>query len=197
MQWWAAILENVSIKATPIHSLWRKRSNKAIQFFWNQKFPLDEAIKSHWNGPIRSSDTKIGPWNGQIQLADTKIGPWNGPIQSPDKKIGPFLHDEAIHSFKIRSMKRHRETIVLRAVHWQGILLSSLGQEGSESPGWLPLADLASACLEQLIRTPPPLTHVFHLLLSCVSIVGPVHLSLLCLVCAQLRWGDGGGGQGF
>jgi len=46
-QWWAAILENVSIKSTPIHSLLRKRSNKAIQFFRTKTFSLDEAIKSH------------------------------------------------------------------------------------------------------------------------------------------------------
>jgi len=87
-----------------------------------------------------------------------------------------FLPDEATHSFKIRAMKRYRETVVLRALHWQGILPSLLGQEGSESLGWFPLAHLASACLEQLISPPPPLTHVFHLLLC--SIVGPVHLPL-------------------
>jgi len=43
---------------------------------------------------------------------------------------------------------------------------------------------------------PPPLLLMFSTL-SCVSTVGPVHLSLWCLVCAQLRLGDGGGGQGF
>jgi len=93
------------------------------------------------------------------------------------------LHDEAIHPFKIRAIKRHfylspsmkrhreRETVVLRTAYWHGILPSLLGPEVSEVPGWLPLADLASACLEQLIRIPPP-NHVYHLLLCFNSRAG-------------------------
>ena len=53
-QWWAAILENVSIKATPTHSLPRKRSNKAIQFFRTKIFSLDEAIKKPQNNFLRT-----------------------------------------------------------------------------------------------------------------------------------------------
>jgi len=58
LQWWAAILKNVLIKATPIHSLLKKRSNKAIKFFRPNISFLDEAIQKNEKN-VRSTDKGI------------------------------------------------------------------------------------------------------------------------------------------
>jgi len=86
-------------------------------------------------------------------------------------------------------MKTGRETVVLRAAYWHDILPDLLGREGSESPWWLPLADLVWACLEQLIRT-PSLTHVFRLLQS-FSGRASTSVSLVFSLCPAPvgRWG--------
>jgi len=49
-----------------------------------------------------------------------------------------------------------RETLVIRGAYRHGILPSLLGREGYESQWRLSQADMATACLEQLIPIPPP-----------------------------------------
>ena len=164
MQWWATILENVSIKATPTHSLLKKDRIKRYNFLTQNLFSLwsdkkkpknflrtDKAIKQsliqwilRWNDS--NFDIKIFFYNEATQISIKNFFlRWSDT--NFDQKF--FLHDEATHSFKIQaikrhfflrpSMKRHRETVVLRAAYWHGILPSLLGEKGLRSQDGCPL----------------------------------------------------------
>jgi len=112
-QWWATILENVSIKATPTHSLLKKRSNKAIQFFWSKISCLYEAINKKPKNFLRTDKATKKSWIQRILLwSDTKFRRQNFFLRwsSTNFDQNIFSYDEAtqisIKNF-LGTMKQH------------------------------------------------------------------------------------------
>jgi len=135
----------------------RKYSPRAYLFMYN----------THW--PIWSGGGGVGLWWGLVFVLCWFYSGLNCQITD-------------IRSDLLDPMGPPRETLVFRTAYWHGLLPGLLGREGWESTWCFPLAELAWACLVQMILNLPP-SHVFCLLLSLNMLAGTTFylVTVLCM----------------